>query len=124
MTISTEQWKAVRRRHYLLNPENGDFWVKLSWWRLSGLASAHGDDFCVILNASRAVDDVYILPYPLLRPLLFYRGRPDGTHHWHVTIRDGILRVEGAPERLNVRPFHNYSDLLHLYALKPHVTAA
>jgi hypothetical protein len=109
-------------RHYLLNPSLHNFWVKLSHWRLQDYRRQFGDDFCIVLNRSKTVDDAYVLPYGLFKHLIYSRGWPKFTTNWDLTISKGHVRLAG--QRFPVGRFHNFFELLDMCELQTPSAAA
>lgn len=109
--------RVVGRRHYILNPSKPNWWVSFSHWQLEHYRLSFADDFCVILARPKSRDEAYVIPFALLKHLIYVNGqRPSHTERWHATIVDGEIRMRG--RRLFVEPFHNYFALLNLFPVK------
>lgn len=123
MRNSLPDRRSLGQRHYVLNPGQWNWWVSLSHWQLEHYRSRFGDDFLVILARPGRDDDAYLIPFAILKHLLYGDGaRPIYTEHWHATIKQGLLRIRG--RTFYLAPFYNYFALADLFPPEAALVAA
>lgn len=101
-------WSDIGRRHYVRLATAGNHWFDFSVGKVRSYQARFGDDFCLVVNGSREIDDAFVLPFRAVRDM-FLEEASDG-HRWSGTIVGSILNVSG--KSLNVSKYHNNFGLL------------
>jgi len=108
-------WALLRRLlleardHYPMSMtlQPGHWWFNLARSKMASLASATGEQFCIVLIGNHDVeDDYYVIPYPIVKPLLTEETLADPAPtrpqpRWHMYLRGdelGLWPGQGCPD--------------------------
>lgn len=96
----------LRRRHYIRNATAANCWFDFASNKVNDFVRRYGDDFCLVINASRELDDAYVIPYSIGRQV-FTQVALDARGRWVGTILDSNLVLVPSHNSLRVASYHN-----------------
>jgi hypothetical protein len=110
----TRNINLIRARHYVRNATASNHWFDFSQEKMANFKNRYGDNFCLIINGSKNLDDAYIIPYTTAKRYFSVEYLDDNRPRWVGTIIDDRLKLGSNSSYFSVGQYHNKFDLLEL----------
>jgi hypothetical protein len=112
-----ENIKGLKLKHYVRYASSDtNYWFDFTSSKLDLYRRKHGDNFCLIIQGSKSVNDAYILPYYDVR-LFFTNDLIDQRGRWIGTIKNDIIKIS-ANGKTNSFSGSKYYNALYLLLSK------
>jgi len=103
----------LARRHYITLARTGTHWYNFYAKKLKRYFSRYGDDFCLVINCSKAHDDAYVLPFKDVKE--YFSPKYLNDDRWIGIVRHDniIISLGGQPiQEVYAGHLHNAFNLL------------